>query len=45
MTVPIVAAISLATCFLAYAWAREHRLRLALQMILARIFRKEKNID
>jgi|GEM_PF-843283 len=45
MTTPIVAAISLAACFLAYAWLREHRLRMALQMLLARIFRKDKPID
>jgi hypothetical protein len=45
MTTPIVAAISLAACLLAFGWAREHRLRLALQTLLARIFRKDKQID
>ncbi len=43
MTTPIVAAISLAACFLAYGWAREHRLRRSLMSLLARVFTKEDN--
>lgn len=41
MTTPIVAAISLAACLLAFGWAREHRLRRSLMSLLARLFNKE----
>ena len=43
MTTPIVAAISLAACLLAFGWAREHRLRRSLLYLLTRIFAKEDN--
>jgi hypothetical protein len=43
MTVPIVAAVSLAACLLALGWAREHRLRRSMLSLLARIFTKEDN--
>ncbi len=42
MATPILAALSLATTFLAFAWAREHRLRRALLSLLARLFAKEE---
>jgi hypothetical protein len=43
MTTPIVAAIALAACFLAYGWAREHRLRRSLMSLLARLFSEDRN--
>lgn len=43
MTTPIVAAISLAACLLAFGWAREHRLRRSLLSLLTRAFTKEDN--
>jgi len=41
MTIPIVAAVSLAACLLAFGWAREHRLRRSLLSLLTRVFTKE----
>ena len=41
MTVPLVAAISLAACLLAFGWAREHRLRRSLLSLLTRVFNQE----
>lgn len=41
MTIPIVAAFSLVACFLAFGWAREHRLRRSLLSLLTRLLHKE----
>ncbi len=45
MTVTILTVVSIAACLLAFGWAREHRLRRALQIILTRLFRKDQGID
>jgi len=41
MTIPLVAAMSLAAALLAFGWAREYRLRRSLLSLLSRVFHKE----
>ena len=41
MKEPLLVALSLAACLVAFGWAREHRLRRGLLSLLVRIFTKE----